>query len=76
MSNLSFLGKFLMIAGSILLITGVLFYFYPKIPLLGKLPADIYIEKGNFHFYFPLGTCIVLSIIISLIVLLIRIINK
>ena len=36
-----------------------------KIPGVGKLPGDIFIKKENFSFYFPLTTCILLSIIIS-----------
>ena len=37
-----------------------------KIPFLGKLPGDIQIQKENFGFYFPLGTSILLSIILSI----------
>ncbi len=36
-----------------------------KIPGVGKLPGDIFIKKENFSFYFPLTTCILLSIILS-----------
>lgn len=66
MSELSGLGKFLIILGCFIIALGLLLTFIPKIPYLGKLPGDIYIKKGNFSFYFPLGTCILLSLILTL----------
>lgn len=60
------IGKFLIIFGFILLLLGLLLTFAGKIPFLGKLPGDIVIERRNFVFYFPLGTSILLSIILSL----------
>jgi predicted membrane channel-forming protein YqfA (hemolysin III family) len=67
-----FMGRFLIIAGVILIILGVIFYLSPRVPFLGKLPGDIYIKKDNFHFYMPLGTCLFLGIIISLIIITVR----
>lgn len=61
------IGKFLIIFGLIVVIIGFILTFIGKIPLIGKLPGDIVIERRNFVFYFPLGTSILLSIIISLI---------
>lgn len=57
-----------------LLIAGIgLFWLLgPSIPWLGKLPGDINIERDNFQFYFPLTTCILLSLLLSGIVWLIR----
>ncbi len=66
MLEMNNLGKLLMFAGLILLIVGALFSFVGKIPFLGKLPGDIYIQKKNFTFYFPLATSIIISIILSL----------
>ncbi len=60
------MGKLIIYIGVFLIVLGVLIHFYPKIPLLGKLPGDIYIKRENFSFYFPLATSIVLSIILSL----------
>lgn len=65
------IGKLLMIAGGTILIIGILFYFFDKIPLLGKLPGDIMIKKKNFTIYFPLATSILLSLFLSLILYLI-----
>jgi hypothetical protein len=61
------IGKTLIIFGAILIGVGILLVFFNKIPLLGKLPGDIYIQKKNFTFYFPLATSILISIILSLI---------
>jgi hypothetical protein len=71
MLDISSFGKVLIFFGATLIIIGLLFMFAPKIPLIGRLPGDIYVKKGNFTFYFPLATSILLSVILSLILLLI-----
>jgi hypothetical protein len=40
--------------------------------MLGRLPGDIYVRRGNFTFYFPITTAIVISIVLSLLVSLLR----
>ena len=69
---MSDLGRLLIVAGVILVIVGAVFLLAPKIPWLGRLPGDIGFKRGNFSFYFPLGTCIVISLIVSLIFWLFR----
>lgn len=64
---MSELGKWMIVAGTIMVVTGVVFLLVGKIPNVGKLPGDIVIKKENFSFYFPLTTCIILSIVLSLI---------
>jgi uncharacterized membrane protein YidH (DUF202 family) len=66
------LGKFLIIMGAIIAVLGLLLWsgFAPK--WLGRLPGDIRIERGNSAFYFPIVTCIVLSILLSLIMSIFR----
>ncbi|HHF98201.1 MAG TPA: DUF2905 domain-containing protein [Candidatus Aerophobetes bacterium] len=64
------MGKLLVMMGIFLVLVGVFFWIGPKIPFLGKLPGDIYFKKGNFAFYFPVVTCILISIILSLILTL------
>ena len=59
------IGKTLIIFGIILVGIGVLLNFMHKIPFLGKLPGDIYIQKKNFTFYFPLATSILISILLT-----------
>ncbi len=61
------MGKFLIITGIILVIAGLVIQFSDRVPFLGRLPGDVRIERGNFSFYFPIATSILLSIIISLI---------
>jgi len=66
------LGKTLVVFGIILTVLGVALWGLGGLPMVGRLPGDIYIPRGSFTFYFPLTTCIVLSIIFSLIVMLFR----
>lgn len=66
------LGKSLVIIGILLVVLGLLFSVGSKIPWLGRLPGDIYIQRGNFTFYFPLATSIVISLIITLVLYLFR----
>ncbi|WP_353684964.1 DUF2905 domain-containing protein [Thermodesulfovibrio sp. 3907-1M] len=61
------IGKFLILVGIITAVIGLILMLAGKIPFIGRLPGDIVIEKRNFVFYFPLGTSILLSIILSLI---------
>ena len=61
------LGRGLVLLGVLIVIVGVVLLGGPKIPFLGKLPGDIVIKRENFTFYFPLGTSIVLSLLISFI---------
>lgn len=46
---------------------GLLATMFGKVPGIGKLPGDIYIRKGSFTFYFPLMTCLILSLILTLV---------
>ncbi|HVT84792.1 MAG TPA: DUF2905 domain-containing protein [Chitinophagaceae bacterium] len=66
-------GKYLIIAGVLLLLAGVIIYFFhDKLHWIGRLPGDIRIEKENFRFYFPITTMILLSLLITAIVAVIR----
>jgi hypothetical protein len=66
------IGKLLIFAGVFIIVLGLLFFFGDKIPFLGKLPGDIYIQKKNFTFYFPIVTSLLLSLVISLIIYLLK----
>ncbi|MCX7589489.1 MAG: DUF2905 domain-containing protein [bacterium] len=59
------ISKLLILFGIILIFTGLI--FSGKFNSLGKLPGDIFIQKENFTFYFPITTMILISLIISLI---------
>lgn len=67
MGELGAFGKILIFFGIVMIVVGGFFLIANKIPFLGKLPGDIAVQKKNFGFYFPITTCIVISIIISLI---------
>ena len=62
------IGKILLIVGGTIVIWGVILIFSPHIPLLGKLPCDIFIKKDGFSFYFPIVTFIILSIFLTIII--------
>jgi hypothetical protein len=67
------LGKYLMGIGLLLLIVGAMIYFFSdKLHWLGRLPGDIRIKRDGFGFYFPVVTCIVLSLLLNLIIWLVR----
>ena len=66
------LGKSLILFGILLVILGVIFSVGVKIPWLGQLPGDIYIRRDNASFYFPLTTCVLLSLILTLVLYLFR----
>ncbi|MRR07336.1 MAG: DUF2905 domain-containing protein [Deltaproteobacteria bacterium] len=63
---MSELGKILIVAGCLLTALGVALVFSDKIPWLGKLPGDITIQRENFSLYFPLATCLLISLLLSL----------
>ncbi len=66
-------GKILIIAGILLIVAGVLLLALSgKNTFLGRLPGDIYIEKGKFQVYFPITTGILISLIISGLVYIIK----
>ncbi|OGX52284.1 MAG: hypothetical protein A2321_04010 [Omnitrophica WOR_2 bacterium RIFOXYB2_FULL_45_11] len=67
MPGLGDLGKILIFLGLVIVLLGVFLLIFGKIPFLGKLPGDIYVSRKNFTIYFPLATCILLSLILSLI---------
>jgi hypothetical protein len=62
----------LIITGIVLVVAGLVFSFGPKIPWLGRLPGDIRVEGKSGSFYFPVVTCILISIILSVILNLFR----
>lgn len=66
------MGKALIVLGLILAAAGILIAYSGKIPFLGKLPGDIRIERENFTLFFPLGTCLAISIVVSFIFWLFR----
>lgn len=66
------LGKALIVAGILLVAIGLLLTFGGKLNFIGKLPGDLRIERENFSFFFPLGTCLLVSLLLSLIIWIFR----
>jgi hypothetical protein len=66
------LGKLLVIVGFVIVVLGVLLWTGIGTGWLGRLPGDIRLERGNSVFYFPIVTCIIVSIALSLIFSLFR----
>jgi K+ transporter len=59
-------GRFLVIAGAVIVVIGMFFIIADKIPL-GRLPGDLHIGGGRFKIYIPIVTCILLSAVITII---------
>jgi len=72
MFDMSSLGKMLILFGVMLIALGAIFTLGGKLSWFGRLPGDIYIQRKNFTFFFPLTTSILVSIIISLIIVFLR----
>jgi ribose/xylose/arabinose/galactoside ABC-type transport system permease subunit len=66
------LGKFLVILGTTILLVGLALWSGFGGGWLGRLPGDIRMERGSSTFYFPIVTCIIISIVLSLILSLFR----
>jgi Protein of unknown function (DUF2905) len=65
-------GRVLVLVGLVIAGVGLIWVLFPSLPRLGRLPGDIVIEGKNSRFYFPIVTCIVISVVLSLVMWLIR----
>jgi hypothetical protein len=65
-------GKILIVAGIVLFLFGLVLSFAGSIPWLGRLPGDIHIKRDGFQFYFPIVTCILISLLLTAILALFR----
>jgi Protein of unknown function (DUF2905) len=62
------LGRMLLLAGILMALLGFIFMLGPRLPFrLGRLPLDFHYQRNNFSLYFPLGTSILLSIVLTLV---------
>ncbi len=69
-------GWGLVVAGLVIAGIGLIGILAPHLPRLGRLPGDIVIERGNSRFYFPIVTCIVISIVLSLVMWVFRAMSR
>jgi hypothetical protein len=66
------IGRTLLILGGVLVVVGLLLTFGGRIPGLGRLPGDLVYRRGNFTFYFPLVTSLLLSLLLTAILAILR----
>jgi hypothetical protein len=59
------LGKTLVVIGVVIAVVGLVLMLAGRVPWLGRLPGDIYIQRGNWSFYFPVVTSLVLSVLLT-----------
>lgn len=67
MPDFTGMGRILIVIGLVIAGVGLVMALAGKIPLLGKLPGDIFFRGKNFSFYFPLTTSILISVVLTLI---------
>ena len=66
------MGRTLVMLGFVLILVGIGLNLAPRIPWLGRLPGDIVIKKEGFVLYFPLATCLLASLVLSLLMRIFR----
>ena len=69
--NSSF-GWLLLVGGLVIAGIGLIWVLAPNLPRPGRLPGDVVIGRGNSRFYFPVVTCVVVSVVLSVVVWLVR----
>lgn len=67
MGDWSSIGKMLVSIGLLITISGLVIFSLGKVLNIGRLPGDIFYQKGNFTFYFPIVTSLVLSLILTIV---------
>ncbi len=72
MGDLAPIGRALISVGAVILVIGVALLLAEKVPYVGRLPGDLIWKKGSFQFYFPLATCLLVSLLVSLVLWLVR----
>ena len=63
---MSDVGRALVIVGAVIAVVGIVLMLAGRVPWIGRLPGDIHIQRGNFTFYFPLATSLLLSVVLTL----------
>jgi hypothetical protein len=75
MSEHAGFGGALLVLGLVIAGVGLVWILAPSLPWPGRLPGDLRIERDNLRFYFPPVTCLLLSLALSLVVWLIRLLR-
>ena len=62
------MGRLLLVMGGVLALLGIVLMLGPRLPFrIGRLPLDFHYQRDNFSFYFPLGTSILVSVVLTVI---------
>ena len=67
MGSMGGVGRLLIVAGALLLGVGLFFTLGGRVPFLGRLPGDISFRSGNVQVFVPLVTCLLLSVVLTLV---------
>jgi hypothetical protein len=59
-------GRMLVLLGGVVVVVGLVMMLGPHVPWLGRLPGDIVIQRERFTFAFPIVTCLVVSVVLTL----------
>ena len=71
------LGRMLLLAGIVMAAVGLFLMLGPRLPaFFGRLPGDFQWGRGNVRVYFPLGTCLLISLVLTLVVWLISLVRR
>ena len=71
------IGTVMVVAGALLVAAGLVFMLAGKFPAIGHLPGDIHLRAKNMSFVFPLTTCVILSIALTIVLnIIFRLLNK
>jgi Protein of unknown function (DUF2905) len=60
-------GKILIAFGLLIVLAGIVLVLVGRVPWIGRLPGDIHLQRGNWTFYFPLATSLLLSLVLTLV---------
>ncbi len=67
MSGVNDVGRMLVVLGVLLALAGVVLLLVGRVPWIGRLPGDIHVQRGDWTFYFPLATSLLLSAVLTLV---------
>ena len=69
-ARMNAIGRALIALGLLIALAGVVLLLVGRVPWIGRLPGDIHVQRGNFTFYFPLATSLLLSVVLTLVLYL------
>jgi hypothetical protein len=61
------LGRLLIVVGILVAVIGIILTLAGRLPWLGRLPGDIYVQRGHWTFVFPLATSLLISVVLSIV---------